>query len=399
MFRRWMLRSSVVAACALLWTATASAQTVNIGGNATLTFKGFISVTAFAQDQNFTFGNGQNAEWPTPPEFTTDRWFGGGDVRNTRLTMVFDGPKVVGDFKVGATLETDFFGGFNGTGAFSQQQATPRLRLAYADLSNGATTFRIGQQWTPLFGNVPVSLSHIAFPLSYGAGMPGWRFPGISVIQKLTDKSSSVQSDVQFSVLEGSWNGPGDNVNFGTAGNAGFPQLEGRVNVSGKLDNGSWGAYVVGHFDNKDLSGANAAKAHDSLKGYGAEVGAKLQMGPVLVQGNYYWGKAMGQQFEAITQFGDIESMGAWLQVGFDITKNWSIFGFGAVDNPKDADVLAAVAPASARLKNEMAAGMVRWKAGPFALGFEFLWSQLTSGPTELKTTGHQIALSALYSF
>jgi hypothetical protein len=29
--------------------------------------------------------------------------------------MVFEGPKVVADWKVGGTIEMDFFGGFNGT--------------------------------------------------------------------------------------------------------------------------------------------------------------------------------------------------------------------------------------------------------------------------------------------
>jgi hypothetical protein len=386
----------VLAACAF-WAREAAAQTVQVGPSASLTFKGFISATAFAQDQNFTFGNGQNAEWPTPPEATTDRWFGGGDVRNSRLTMVFAGPKVVGDWKVGATLETDFFGGFNGTGAFSQQQATPRLRLAFADITNGRTTVRIGQQWSPLFGNVPVSLSHIAFPLGYGAGMVGWRFPGIFVYQNLTAKGAPVNADAQFAVMSGSWSGPGNNIDFGTAGNANWPQFELRFNVGGKAGRGTWGGYVVGHVDGKDLSGANSSKANDKLTGSAVEVGARFQTGPFLVHGNVYTGKSIGQQFGAITQFGEIQSTGGWAQVGFDLNKFWSIFGFAAIDDPKDSDVLAS--PPNNRLRNVMFAGMLRWKAGPYALGFEYLHSELTSGAAKVKTKGQQIALSALYTF
>src|SRR5207247_854276 len=89
---RFAVRSTVVAACMVFLAATVSAQaTVQLGGTGSLTFKGFFSATAFAQDQNFAFGNGQNAAYPVGAECDVDCWFGGADIRNTRLTMVFDG--------------------------------------------------------------------------------------------------------------------------------------------------------------------------------------------------------------------------------------------------------------------------------------------------------------------
>lgn len=417
------MRSTVryfVALMAVLCAAAASAQTVQLGTTSSITFKGFISATAFAQDQSFTFGNGQNAEWPTPPQTTTDRWFGGGDVRNTRLTMVFDGPKVVGDFKVGATLEMDFFGGNNGNGAFSWQQPNPRLRLGFVDLTNGSTTIRIGQQWSPLFGNVAASLSHIAFPLGYGsAGDIGWRFPGLFVYQKLTPKDAPVDAEAQFAIMSGSWNGPGCSattappetncINNLSAGNATWPQFETRFNVGGKAGSGdwatTWSVYVVGHIDEKDLSGAGKSGGvapNDRLQGSAVEVGAKAQVGPLLIQGNAYTGHSIGQNFGMISQFGKIQSTGGWGQLGFDLTKNWGIFGFLGEDDPKDSDVIAS---ANSRLKNVMYAGMLRWKSGPMQLGFEYLHSTLTTGAvkdtvlTTTRTKGQQIALSALYTF
>ncbi|MGH9442968.1 MAG: hypothetical protein ACRD16_11930, partial [Thermoanaerobaculia bacterium] len=228
--------ASLVFALVVLTATMATAQTVQVGPNANITFKGFISATFFAQDQNFSFGNGQNAEVPVPPETKTDRWFYGGDVRNTRLTMAFDGPKVAGDWKVNATLEMDFFGGNNGTGAFAGQQPNPRLRLGFIDFTNGSTTLRFGQQWSPLFGNVAVSLSHIAFPLGYGAaGDVGWRFPGIFVYQTLTPKGAAVNADLQLAIMQNSWSAPpGSSIDNSSAGNAGTPQVELRANVGGK---------------------------------------------------------------------------------------------------------------------------------------------------------------------
>jgi hypothetical protein len=403
---RFAIRLTIVAACLVFVAATVSAQaTVQIGGAGSLTFKGFISATAFAQDQNFAVGNGQNAEYPVGAECEVDCWFGGADIRNTRLTMVFEGPKVVGDWKVGGTLEMDFFGGFNGTATFSGQQPNPRLRLGFIDFTNGSTTIRMGQQWAPLFGYTAVSLSHIAFPLGWGsAGDIGWRFPGLFVYQTLTPKDSVVNADLQIAVMSGSWNGPDcgtttNCVNDLTAGHASWPQFELRVNVGGKLgDAGTWSGYIAGHIDEKDLSGAGAATPHDKLTGSAVEVGAKVQIGPVLIQGNAYTGHSIGQQFAMITQFGKIQGQGGWAQLGFDITKNWSVFGFFGIDDPKNIDVLHAVG-AAGRMKNEMYAGMLRWKSGPLAFGLEYMHDRLRTGALEVKTDGNQLALSALYNF
>jgi len=403
---RFAIRSTVVAACLVLLAAAASAQaTLQIGGAGSLTLKGFVSFTAFAQDQNFTFGNGQNAEYPNPPDCHVDCWFGGGDVRQTRLTMVFNGPVVIGSWKVNATLETDFFGGNNGTGAFSGQQEVPRLRLGFLDFTNGSTTIRLGQQWSPLFGNTAVSLAHIAFPLGYGsAGDIGWRFPGIFVYQQLTPKDSVVSAELQAALMAGSWNAPDcttttNCINSDTAGNAAFPQAELRFNLGGKMgDSGTWSAYIVGHYDQKDLTGPGADAPGDKLDGSAVEIGAKFQIGPFMLQGNGYTGHSIGQQFATINQFGKIADHGGWAQVGFDITKMWSVFAFAGIDDPKNSDVLQAVGPAG-RMKNEMLAAMVRWKCGPLAFGVEYLRDKLLTGALQTATVGNQWALSGLYSF
>ena len=407
--QRW-IRTMVLAVIAVFWVGSVRAQTVEPGG---LTIRGFLSGSVFLQNQNFAFGNGQNAEWPAGAEFTRDKWFSGGDVRNTRLTLAFDGPKVAkGPWKLGGQLEMDFFGGFNGTGAFSEQQPTPRLRLAFADIGNGRTTIRIGQFWSPLFGNVPVSTSHLAFPLGYGSGMPGWRFPGIFFYQALSPKGAALTTDIAVAVMRGSWDrcfggtvngdcptgGANANVTSLSAGNAGWPQIEGRFNLGGKAGKGSWGLYVVGHWDQKDLSGANASLPNDKLDGWIGEFGARYQFGGFLIHGNIYTSDSAGHQFTGITQFGEFKSTGGWIQAGYDFTPNWGVYGFYALDDPDDDEVLSAVGNA-ARLKNEIFTGMLRWKTGPYSLGLEYLHADLESGFAKTTTKGSQIILSALYNF
>ncbi len=379
------------------------AQNVSTGGKEKLVIKGFISTSLFAQNQSFGFANGQNAEWPETPEYTENRWFYGGDVRNSRLTMVFNGPEVSDGWKLGGVLEFDAFGGFNGTGAFSQEQPYPRLRLAYADIVHENFTIRIGQAWTPLFGNVPVSLSHIAFPLGYGAaGDVGWRFPGIYLYYKFDADGSPTQFGFDAAVFEGSWNGPGSNVNFLDAGNTGTPQVELRLNMNSKISEGSeFKAYIVGHYDKKNLTGVNTSPSID-LTGTAFEVGASFNASGFLVHGNLYSGKNIGQQFGMLTQIQtvnkDLASTGFWLQLGYSFTEHWSVYGFYGNENV-NKDNAKAIFGNSARLSNNILDFMLKYQTGPLGLGVEFMQSKLTAGLNENKISGTQIAFSSLYSF
>lgn len=386
---------TVLFAGILLWASFAAAQNVSTNGEG-LTIHGFVNATAFLQNQTFTFGNGQNAEFPNPPETTTDRWFLDGDVRNTRLTFTWKGPKINDDTTVGAAVEGDFFGGFNGTGGFSNAQETPRLRLAYVDLVHGSTTLRIGQAWAPLFGTVAQSYSHIAFPLGYGAaGDVGWRFPGVFVYHDITKTTKFT-----LGVFRNTWNGPGNNIDSGSAGQAStLPQVEARLDWSGKTGGGAWNSYVVGHLDKKDLSGAGAKSASDSLTGWAAEFGGKVTAGKAMLQGNFYDGKAIGQQFGQMAQFGDIKSWGAWLQGGVNFTKTWAGYIFVGDEKANKDDVIAAKQP---RVKNRMFVPSLMYTTGPYGFNLEWLHSQLTTVAAtgaETKTKGDQLAASVIYRF
>ena len=373
-----------------------SAQNVSTSPEG-LTFHGFIDATAFFQNQNFTFGNGQNAEFPLPPETKTDRWFLDGDVRNTRLTMAFNGPKLEDGLKLNATLEMDFFGGFNGTGGFSNAQLVPRLRLGYLDLVRGDTTIRIGQAWTPLFGTVASSYSHIAFPLGYGAaGDVGWRAPGIYWYQNIGT------SKFTLGVFRNIWSVPGDPTNSQSAGAAsGLPQVEARYDLNNaKGAAKTWNLYFVGHWDKKDLSGAGAEFAkNDTLTGTALEVGGKVTAGAFVFQGNAYTGKAIGQQFGQIAQFGDIASWGAWIQPGLNFNKKWSGYIFFGEEKPKKEDVIAAKAT---RIKNAMIVPSIMYNNGPYGINIEWLHDTLTTttaAGVETDTKGDQFAISAIFKF
>mgnify|MGYP006280540033 FL=1 len=364
---------------------------------------GLMSSSFFLQDNTFGFSNGQNGTFIADKPRRKDPWFLGGDTRNTRLRLDLSGLPMEGPWDAAAHLEVDFFGGFNGTGAFSDEQAQIRLRHAYLELTRGNTRVVLGQTWAPLFGNVPTSVSHIAFPLGYGsAGVIGWRFPGIQVSQQLKG-SRSFSAALKLAAMRGSWSGPGDNLANESAGEAAaFPQLEARLDLQGEGGSVTWSVYSVAHMDKKDFSGTEAVTDGEDaiLYGRALQLGGKLNVRRITLQGNAYRGRAIGHQLGQLTQFGDIRSTGAWAQVGYHLSPRWSAWAFTGIGNPEDQDVRAL--GSTVRLKNRSWAGMIRYAAGPVSLGLEWLGNatEWADGDSAVRTRkGNQFAISALYSF
>src|SRR2546430_10871830 len=189
-----------------------------------------------------------------------------------------------------------------------------------------------------MFGETPVSLTHIAFPLGYGAsGKIGWRFPGIFLYHDLTvGKPVTVQ--LQLAAFKGSGSFTAGNARDSTnlIGNgeaSGLPELEGRLNFAKRTKNLSWSGYVVGHIDWKDTSGTGVASSN--MTGVGFEAGGSVAPGKFTLHGNFYYGKGLGQQFAHITQTSPrIRGWGAWAQAGYDFTSHWGLWGYYGMDHP-----------------------------------------------------------------
>lgn len=381
-------------------------QVVKLAEGETLTISGFISTTLFNDRGLFaSFGQGQNAEFSASPanQPGTNQSITDGDFRNTRLRFDFAAPPVIGKWAPRATVEVDFFGAFNGNPPFGDEQPQMRGRVIYADLTNGRTTLRIGQDWSPSFALTPVSLTHIAFPLGYGAsGKVGWRFPGIFLFQDLSAAGAPVNVQLQLAVMKGS--GPAasarDTTNVIGMGEAsGLPQLEAKLNFAKRSANLSWSGYVVGHIDWKDTTGTGVSGSN--MTGSLFEAGASVAPGHLTVQGNVYYGKAVGQLFAHITQTapakGDFRGMGAWAQAGYDFTPHWSFWGFYGLDLP-DQKQLTLDHPGAVLLRQQSHVGdaLLRFRAGRYALGLEYYRSvtRWNTGPT----SADQYALSVLYT-
>lgn len=386
-----------IAAAPLLPAAEVIAQEVRAGQAEAITLSGFISATAFAQDGLFLPGHGQNAKLMAADG--PDRWWQGGDVRNTRIRLGVRAPDLPGDWQAGGTLELDFFGGFPGVGGYVAEQPLPRLRLAYAEMTRGATTLRIGQDWAPLLGNIPESVTHIGFPLGFGsAGLVGWRFPGVFLFRDLVE-SEDLRIRFRGAVMRGGWN-DAPNPQQPSAGQFALPQFQARLDLQSQTGGGTpWSAYLVGHLDRKDLDAVGGTGTDQTITGRAAAFGGSLRPGNLTIHGNTYLGRAIGQQLGHILQFGDVGGYGAWVQAGMALTPRWSVWTFAGFDNPDDDDL----GRPDDRLHNATFNQMLRLQEGSLQVGLEWLhartrYREPTPGQDRLES-GNQVALSARVSF
>ena len=386
-----------------LWLAIAptpviAQQSVHLSSGDTLTISGFVSATLYTNRAMFGgFGQGQNAEWAAQSAQPTDPTFTDGEIRNTRIRFGFNGSPALGEWAPRAVMETDFFAPPDLPPPFQDEQPRMRLRLAYADLTNGRTTVRLGQNWAPFFGEVPVSLSHIAFPLGYGsAGMVGWRFPGVFVYQELT-RGSPVATQLQLAAMKGS--GPAHAGvdaanNIGTGEASALPQLEARLNLSSKTKDMAWTGYAVGHADWIDTTGTGANG--QDMSAWGLEAGGSIAPRRLTLHGNVYVGRALGAQFGHITQQGNVRGWGAWAQAGYDFTPHWSVWAFYGGEQPDANRFRRDTGLTLARQQSHVSSALVRFRAGRYALGLEYFRADTRwlTGPR----TAEQYALSATYT-
>ena len=402
---RWKLLLVMAAGLSALPTP-ARAQEIKLGGKETLTIRGILSASFYMQDALFGLGNGQKAQY-VATELQEDEWWHGGDARNMRLTLAFAGPEVTTNWRANAFFEMDFFGPFASGGNFGDEQPLPRLRSAYAEMTNGRTTFRVGQDFALTWGNVPVSASHIGFPPGWGTGgLIGWRFLGVQLHQMLTAPDAATTAQVKLAVFKNSWSdepnppppGAVPSADDGpSAGEAGIPQLEARLDFAGKAGStGTWGAYLVGHYDSKDSDGAGSDTGTPDLTSWAAEAGARIAAGKVTLHGNAWIGQAMGHHFGNIIQFRDVQGWGAWAQAGYNFTPRWSVWGFAGTDNPDDVDENDV---ALERTSSVQFMPMLRYQAGQIAFGLEWLHSRTDWSAVPLERTGNQVIFSTVYTF
>jgi hypothetical protein len=387
----------------------ASAQDVK------LEFHGFVGGSVFTETAGLSSGGGSGA-WHVGSAPATDKAVSGGDVRQTRLNFSLTGPEIFAGATPRAFAEIDFFGN-SGEGAFGDISITPRLRVAFAELKFATNTIvRAGQDHDLVLGIVlPSTVGHVAFPLSYNAGTVGWRRPGVGVYQ--TFPVSEMKLEVAASVGKANWRSGGipgtgsrDSVDgtfvpvdgslAGLGAASGLPALQARAKLMGK----SFEAFAAGFMSSIDVNGAGASGGA-SLDTTVITAGGKVSYLGATLAAAGYMGKNLGplagnllqwQPTAALASEIDVNEIGAWAQLGYNVTPAISVWALAGLANPDDEDLAQA---ALTRSRNVTTSGMLRYQSKGYAAGLEY--SHFETKYTNLADTqkGNQLMLSGMYFF
>jgi hypothetical protein len=390
-------------------------------------FHGFVSASMYYQDQTYTNGQGQGllyaaptpgnsapctaAACPAPASATASGSILSGDVRNSRMSFSMAGPKVFdGAAQPRAYLEFDFFG-VTSAGAFGAEQPHPRLRVGFAELKFGNSNLTFGQQNQLVVVQIPGSLSHIANPVTYGAGTIGWRTPGVRFTQ--TIPIDSMKLELAAEAVANKWSNGSTSLATSPAGvgfgeSSGMPMFQGRAKLDGKAGDFTYMAYLVGVYHKVDLNGFGDNQAlpgwaagKTSISGNVFEVGGRFAYSIVNLSFNYYMGNATGNMLGSQLQFGDVADTGYWVNLGGNFTKELSLnVAYGA--NTPDAADMRRVGGNAVRLENTVMGGMLKYQDGGYALGLEYWQNKSTystGAATKADTDAKQVLVTANYYF
>lgn len=381
----------------------------SVGHGMSVSFSGFLHVSAFAQNRNFVPGNGLEARWPLP---SPQKWFSGADVRDSRLEIKIHGPELGGGWNVDGNLGMDGYGGNATTAFLARNEELFRWRQVYIDFNHpeSGTTLRLGQQNTLSFdgSTFPVSPTHFTFPLGYDTAVFGWRYVGAVWMQDLNKLAGGGGGDgpkysLDLGIYEGNWSGPGPVASFLTGGNVGFrPQLEAKL----KMQYHDFTTYVFGHYSEINLHGvgnADPTPLQPNPKSWVYEFGVRWTPGNWLFQAAGHKGNADGQLVASMNQLGNIKDVGAFAQIGYHFDPHWSAYlyhGFAVNDPTEVARWLGHGSFGFLRVGD--AASSIVYKTGPIELGAEYMRAKLrstTNGQDRHDTVGQQLSLSATYFF
>ncbi len=387
------------AVCAVLAALAATAMAAEEAKPAPkLEFHGFVGASLFAQDAIFN-NSGQQIFFVTRTP-NTDRLLFGGDARQTRLNLSLAGSKILGGATPKAVAEIDFFG----TAGPSATNVTPRLRLSYGELNWGdKTIFRAGQFNMLLLGTFgATSVGHIPQSYAYNAGYLGGRTIGLEGTHSMPVGDMKVEGTLQVlrpsqgNIGAASSGGVGEISNLSFAESSGIPAFQGRLRlVMPKLLD----VYVVGHWNQVDRNGIDnnkttvRAELGDTQTIAVGGVGVKVTVGPLTAQGQAYVGKNLADFTAALGQFvrtedRDLHEWGAWGQLGYNLTPEFSAWAFLGTCHPNYGEVedlanagafntATGTQPnnsrANAKLQNVTTAAMLRYMEGGYALALEYV--------------------------
>ncbi len=243
--------------------------------------------------------------------------------RETRLGLSIGGPRV-GDWSVSGRFESDFYGSAQSGGSGSL-----RIRLAYAELANGPTSIRVGQDWIPVASMNPSTTN---FTIMGYAGNLWNRVPQVTVRQQFDERFSGLISVYRYRDAD-------DTENFCDT-DLEMPWIGGKLGYIPYRTDGGAAAFIgfSGAWRKGDVNGISVNPTLLAVE-------FNFPSDRVDLKGEIYWGNGLGPEYlhkgGAFNTVGyEIETHGGFVQLGLQAAEQTRFhIGYG-LDNPRDEDVL-----------------------------------------------------------
>lgn len=367
------------------------------------------------------FGNSGGTNNADVPLFATPGGLGNvsASVRQTRLGLRVEGAKI-GNARVTAIVEADFFGGFPTIG-IGENFGVVRLRLANTRLDWEKTSVTVGQDWMVFAPVNPISIAAAAIPQLAGAGNAWARLPQIKIERKLN--ANFTWSGAILAPQTGDYPTASNFFLQPTSGAASrVPFFQSRIafadkNFIGTKKSGSVG--LSAHYGRSSVF-VGAANVKNDVDSIGVALDWNFPFSSqISLAGEAFFGRNLGgfqagvfqslnpdfafRQNNNLISGGvrSISTRGGWTQLGFtpNIWQNrFSVLGSVGLDDPRDED-LVSLTRRDFRTRNLAYTFNLIYKFTPqFQIGTEFR-SLRTNYFYSGRQKSNHVNLGAAYSF
>ena len=259
--------------------------------------------------------------------------------RQTRLGSKVFAPNI-GDAQVMGRVEIDFYNGV--TSSTNEYKGTPMLRHAYGQVT--------GNDWSFIFGQTsdiisPLNPNTLNYSVGWHGGNVGYRHPQLRVT-KWWDCPTGNRLQVEAALSREI----GSDMDFGGVDDgqdASRPTVLSRISYAIPMAGKQCVAGISGHFGKEEIDW-DATGDDDEVHTWSLNADLLVPIcDTVELKGEAYWAENMDSYLGAVgqgvngTTGSEIESMGAWAQVGYKPCIAWSFNTGGGFDDPKDGDLNA----------------------------------------------------------
>jgi len=257
--------------------------------------------------------------------------------RQTRLGAKVFAPNI-GDLKTMGRVEIDFYNPV--TSSTNENKSTPQMRHAYGQLS--------GPDWSLLFGQTsdiisPLVPSTLNYTVGWFGGNIGYRHPQLR-FTKWWDCPNNSRFQIE-TALSRDLNNDYDSGGVDDGQDSSAPTVLGRVSYATPMNGKKCVIGASGHFGNEEIDWDYVGD-DDNVHTWSVNADVVVPVcEKVELKGEVFWAEncnsyfgGIGQGVNTTTQ-DEIETIGAWAQVGYKPCEDWALNTGGGFDDPIDSDL------------------------------------------------------------